>query len=183
MDHHDHVALLRGGGIRPGSTWADFGAGRGAFTRAAADLMGGEGTLFAIDRDGDALRDNAAQMSALFPSITFRPVTADFASPLDLPPLDGIIMANALHFVRDQRRILEQARNYLRSGAVPGRLILVEYNADRGNQWVPFPIPAHSWPTLAERCGFAETRQIGARPSRFLGEIYSCVSLLPASAT
>ena len=37
MQHADHVALLRGGVSSPGGVWADFGAGRGAFSLALAE--------------------------------------------------------------------------------------------------------------------------------------------------
>lgn len=45
MDHADHVALLRAGVVVPethggAATWADLGAGAGAFTLALADLLG-----------------------------------------------------------------------------------------------------------------------------------------------
>jgi hypothetical protein len=57
-----------------------------------------------------------------------------------------------------------------------GRFILVEYNVDRGNPWVPFPLSWRTWQGLAAACGFAHTEKIGARPSSFLREIYSAVS-------
>lgn len=36
MDHADHLRLIRGGVPGPGGTWADFGAGGGAFTRTCS---------------------------------------------------------------------------------------------------------------------------------------------------
>ena len=82
-------------------------------------------------------------------------------------------MANALHFVREKAPVVEQWRGYLREN---GRLLLVEYNTDRGNRWVPYPLSFPSWAALAERCGFARTEKLAARPSRFLGEIYAAAS-------
>ncbi len=84
-------------------------------------------------------------------------------------------MANALHFVRNKEPIVQIVSGYLKPS---GRLILVEYNADRGNPWVPHPLSYSTWEALARRCGFASTRMIGRVPSRFLGEIYSALSLL-----
>jgi hypothetical protein len=67
-------------------------------------------------------------------------------------------------------------RCYLRPG---GRLVLVEYDADQGNPWVPFPLSYDSWAKLAADSGFRDTRRLASVPSRFLGSIYSAVSLAP----
>lgn len=60
-----------------------------------------------------------------------------------------------------------------------GRLLLVEYDTDRGNHWVPYPLSCPRWEGLAERCGFAETRLLTTVPSHFLGRIYSALSRAP----
>jgi hypothetical protein len=58
-----------------------------------------------------------------------------------------------------------------------GRLIVVEYNVERGNFAVPHPITYPQWAALAARAGFAETRLIGTVPSSFLKEFYSALSI------
>jgi SAM-dependent methyltransferase len=83
-------------------------------------------------------------------------------------------MANSLHFQRDKRPVLSLVRGYLKPG---GRLILVEYNTDHGNPWVPHPVSYRSWVPLAARCGFRDTRLLATVPSGFLREIYSALSL------
>ena len=55
--------------------------------------------------------------------------------------------------------------------------MLVEYGADRGNPWVPYPLSFSTWAKLAAAAGFADTRQLASVPSRFLGSIYSAVSV------
>jgi SAM-dependent methyltransferase len=117
-------------------------------------------------------------MRSRFPETQVHYVCAEFARPMDLPALDGIVMANSLHFHRKKAPIIEALRRLLKPG---GRLLVVEYNTDRGNAWVPYPITFEDWGTLAARCGFAATRNIGARSSRFLGEIYA-ESISPAKA-
>lgn len=172
MNHADHVNLIRGG-VAP-SVWADFGSGGGAFTLALADLLGSEGEIYSVDRDSRALDEQRAAMRAQFPDRTVHYLTADFTRALDLPPLDGIVMANSLHFVRQKEPVLKLVHNYLKPGA---RLILVEYNTDSGNTWVPYPLAFETWQTLAGQNGFRDTRLIGAHPSRFLREIYSALSI------
>lgn len=173
LTHEDHRYLLRSGVPEQGGTWADLGSGTGAFTLALADLLGPGAEIYSVDKDRGALREQERAMSARFPSTSADYRVADFTRPLDLPPLDGVLMANSLHFVRHKEAVLQMLHGYLKPG---GRLILVEYNADRGNMWVPHPLSYPTWEALAERNGFHETRLLAKVPSQFLGEIYSAVS-------
>ena len=147
-----------------GGRWADLGAGEGNFTRALADLVGVDAGIVAVDRDARALQDLDAR---------FEKRVADFARPLDLHDLDGVLMANSLHFVRDKQPVLESVREMLKPG---GRLIIVEYGADRGNPWVPYPFTYSRWETMAAQAGFKNTRLLKTVPSRWLGSMYSAVS-------
>jgi SAM-dependent methyltransferase len=173
VNHSDHVDLLRAGIPSPDGIWADLGCGRGAFTLALAELLSPLSVVFAVDTDRQALSELGRRARARFPSDDIRPIMADFTRALDLPPLDGVVMANSLHFHKDKEAIVRAVRGLLKP---PGRLILIEYNVDRGNPWVPHPISFGMWRELAARCGFAKTVSIGARPSSFLHEIYSARS-------
>lgn len=174
MNHADHVSLLRAGVPGPGGVWADLGSGRGAFTLALAELVGPSGRIVSVDRDGAALRSQAAELAARFPDVPVEYCEADFARPLDLAPLDGVVMANALHFLADKRPVLALIRGYLAEG---GRLILVEYDTDRGNRWVPYPLSYPTWQVLATTAGFREVRLLATRPSSFLGRFYSALAV------
>ncbi len=176
MKHDDHVALLRDGISQPGGIWADFGSGSGAFTLALADLLGPGAEIYSLDLDRRALERQRAEMRQRYPKTNLNVIVADFTHAHELPPLDGIVMANSLHYQRDKDDVLALVFDYLKPG---GRLILVEYNADRGNHWVPYPLSYPTWEALADRNGFVGTRLLAARPSRFLGEIYSSVTFRP----
>ena len=173
MNHGDHVRLLRDGVQGSGRRWADFGSGAGAFTLALADLLGPTGSIHTVDRDGRALAVQVQALRDAFPDVRVTPLVADFTRPLYLPQLDGIVMANSLHFERDKLAVLRLVRGYLRPA---GRLVLVEYDTDHGNQWVPYPLSFDSWATLAAEAGFRDTRRLASVPSRFLGSIYSALS-------
>ncbi|MEW5961232.1 MAG: class I SAM-dependent methyltransferase [Chloroflexota bacterium] len=176
MNHADHVNLLRGGAPTPGGVWADFGSGNGAFTLALAELLGPGGEIYSVDQDRGALRNQERAMQSHFPQTTVHYLPADFTRPrLDLPLLDGLVLANALHFQRyaAQGRVVELLKSYLRPG---GRFILVEYDVDRGNLWVPYPLSYQSWAKLARESGFAQTQLLATRPSRFLQAIYAALS-------
>jgi ubiquinone/menaquinone biosynthesis C-methylase UbiE len=173
MDHSDHVRLLRDGVPGRGGTWADVGAGTGAFTLALADLLGPGAHIYAIDRDSRALAANARSMGERFPGVAASRLCADFTGPLDLTELDGLVMANALHFVDDQEGPVQELRGLLRPG---GRFLVVEYNIERANSAVPYPVPFARWQALARAAGFGHTELLFRRPSRFLREIYSAAS-------
>ena len=176
MEHKDHVELLREGIPATGRVWADFGSGEGAFTLALAELAGPEAVIYSIDKDRRALSRQEDAMKRRFPG---RPagsvhyINADFTHPLDLPLLDGLVMANALHFQRTKEPLLHLLKSYLRQG---GLMLLVEYNTDTGNPWVPHPLSFPTWKNLAASVSFKETRLLATYPSRFLGEIYSAAS-------
>jgi len=176
MDHADHVDLLRDGVPREVGTWADLGAGAGAFTLALADLLPLGSTIHAIDRDASALREleGAFARSAagrVLPGLVMR--RGDFTRDLGLDALDGVVLANSLHFIRDKPPVLARVRSMLRPG---GSLLLVEYDTDDGNAWVPHPISFESWRALAPVAGFSEPRLLATKPSRFLRRIFSAAS-------
>jgi ubiquinone/menaquinone biosynthesis C-methylase UbiE len=179
MDHADHLNLIRKGVPNQGGVWAEFGSGRGAFTLALAELIGLNGEIFSIDKDRWALKEQERAIQERFagqePRMHY--LAADYTKPLDLPLLDGLLIANALHFQQDKKTILGTILDYLSPG---GCIILVEYNINRGNPWVPFPIPYDDWEILAQECGFIKIRILGVRPSRSMKEIYSAVSEKPA---
>jgi ubiquinone/menaquinone biosynthesis C-methylase UbiE len=175
MQHRDHLNLLRGAIPEAGGAWADLGSGHGAFTLALAELVGPQGLIYSVDTDGHALREQAQAMRSRYPAHTVSYLTADFTQPLNLPPLDGIVMANALHFVEARRklRVVELVKSYLRPG---GRLVVVEYNVDTGNTWVPFPFTFPRWEALARQAGFEHTQLLATAPSHFLTGFYSAMS-------
>lgn len=173
MNHNDHMNLIRQGVPQTGGVWADLGSGGGAFTFALAELLGAGGVIYSVDQDGGSLNRQARTMAARYPAIEAHYLTADFTKPLKLPPLDGIIMANSLHYLRQKEGFLGQIRPYLKSN---GRFLLVEYNTDRGNRWVPHPLSYPSWQKLAKQVGFDHTQRLTTHPSSFLGEFFSAVS-------
>ena len=180
MDHADHVDLLRPA-VEPWGTWADIGAGTGAFTLALAELLGPGGRIIAVDRDAGALAETVTAVARRFPQVRVEALRADFTGALTgLPPLDGLVAANSLHFVSRDRQAgaIRALASYLRPG---GTFVVVEYDADRGNPWVPHPFRFATWERLVGEAGLVDARQIGRVPSRFLGAIYSASARVPVA--
>lgn len=158
---------------RTGGAWADIGAGDGMFTRALVDLLGPNACVYAVDRDPDALTDLESWASEHDANVI--PVLADFTGPFELPglegaPLDGLILANALHFVREPERVLTQLASRVRPG---GRVVVVEYDRRRPDRWVPFPIPSARLADLAPAAGLSMPIVTAARPSAYGGSLYA----------
>ena len=106
MDHEDHVNLLRPADIKPGGSWADLGAGSGAFTLATRELIGPTASIYAVDKDRHSLNQLEQAYRARFgDSQNLHLINGDFSRALDIPPLDGIVMANSLHFFKDKEKI------------------------------------------------------------------------------
>lgn len=113
--------------------WADLGCGNGVFTFALAQLLPAGSTIYAVDR-----------VSQQFPAQTENGVNIHFIkadiekSELHLPKLNGIIVANALHYVKKQSTIITQLEGYFEQKK---KFIIIEYDSTLSNQWVPYPIP------------------------------------------
>ncbi|MGH2559227.1 MAG: class I SAM-dependent methyltransferase [Thermomicrobiales bacterium] len=182
MNHQDHVRLIKAG-IEQGSggVWADFGAGDGAFTLALRDIAGPDVEIHAVDRDRSSLGALRSACDRAFPGSNLHLLHADFTHPLDLPSLDGILTANAIHFVRDHVPLLASWRAYLKP---EGRLVVVEYDADQGNRWVPHPLSFAAFGPIAKAAGYEQPRLISTVPSRFLRGMYAAVTMsAPVPAT
>ncbi len=186
MDHADHVRLLRDG-VKEGThnvgvagvidVWADLGAGEGAFTLALADLLPAGSVIHAVDKDAKALAENQrafARFARGREVPTLQTHIWDFTKPLELPALDGIVMANSLHFVREKGPVVERVLAMLKPGAP---LLLVEYDDDSGNPWVPYPLSFETWKTVSVASGFSEPRLLASEPSRFLRRIYCAATV------
>lgn len=176
MDHRDHLDLIRDG-VSPGGVWGEFGSGTGHFTLALAELIGAHGVIYSIDKERRSLETQKGRLEyhlagSTKPEIHY--IQADYTRTLGLPPLAGVLMANSLHFHSRKELLLERILHRLVSG---GRFILIEYNTDRGNPWVPHPVSYTTWQSLASRLGFVETRLLHRVPSSFLGDIYSALSV------
>jgi len=163
-------ALLRPALNGAGPVWADLGCGEGVFTYLLHELLPSPSTVYAVDKDRRALQALARNLAEAALKAELQPIHADFTRPLSLPPLDGLLLANALHFVKDKKPVLTQALSYLKPG---GRLVVVEYNASRGNWAVPYPVDEGGFIALAAAAGLQGAQIVARAPSTFLGEMYT----------
>jgi SAM-dependent methyltransferase len=186
MTHNEALAFVGPAGPWRGQ-WADIGAGEGTFTRALAELIGPQGTVYAIDRDEravadlqrlagpavrDAVRDRNASGAARITALRGDIHELSALAELDGVDLDGILFANVLHFTIEPSAVLSQAATRLRRD---GRIVVIEYDRDRPNPWVPHPLPFDRLADATRRAGLGVPEEVARRPSAYHREMYCAV--------
>jgi ubiquinone/menaquinone biosynthesis C-methylase UbiE len=158
--------------------WADLGCGEGIFTAILYEQIGPSSEIYAVDKDRRALNSLKYNFRSSYPEARIHLLHADFTEPLSLPLLDGFVLANTLHFVKDQQkaRILGNLSTKLKPN---GKIIVIEYNTNRGNFAVPFPLNQDQFIKLAKRLNLRKPQIVAKAPSSFLGEMYAGTAFAP----
>ncbi len=157
----DAIEMLAGsdvGALGP-TKWADLGCGTGTFTLALADLLAPGSTIHAMDEDASALRKIPREHKGV--SITthrgdFTDRTWPFAN------LDGILMANSLHYVADQAAFIRRCEPRM---TLPRRFLIVEYDTDESNRSVPYPVSKRKLTSLFTDAGYSSIARLRSWPS------------------
>ncbi len=140
MDLKTAISLIQSPKLKSNETtnWADFGCGSGLFTKALSTLLQTGSKIIAVDKDVSALNK-----VDVINGITLESLHGDFINDdLPLQNLDGILMANALHFVKDKTVFIQRLRSYVNKTA---SLLIVEYDTAQANPLVPYPLHAEGW--------------------------------------
>jgi ubiquinone/menaquinone biosynthesis C-methylase UbiE len=148
--------------------WADLGAGDGTFTLALAESLEAGSIIHAVDRD----RDSLTRIPPRHRGVIIRAHSADFTQfPWAFGEVDGILMANSLHFVANQGTFLRDCETHLSRA---GCFLIVEYDTEAANPWVPYPVSRRRLATLFD--GYPVT-ELGRRPSRYQrAELYAALA-------
>ena len=172
MDVEDAAALIARAVPAPGGIWADLGAGEGTFTHALLRVTGRGSTIYAVDRSAAAITSLTEWSARVAPNVV--PVLGDFTGELALPGLngsrlDGILLANSLHFVADPDATLRRVARLLRPG---GRAVFVEYDRRAASRWVPYPVSPDRLKELVVAAGFSAPAVVATTQSAYSGLIY-----------
>ena len=141
--------------------WADLGCGDGTFTLALADLLASGSVIHAIDLDASALR----RIPAAHRDVRITTHHGDFMEqPWPFTDLDGVLMANSLHYVENQAAFIRACESQMKPRR---RFLIVEYDTNEANRWVPYPISRTRLTTLFEQAGYSSVRVLRSRPSLY----------------
>jgi SAM-dependent methyltransferase len=142
--------------------WLDLGCGTGLFTVALAGNLPAGSKIIAIDKDEKALRKLPPSVN----DVVIQTMLADFVyDALDVKELDGILIANSLHYVRDKEILLEKLISSMKTNGV---FLIVEYDRNAGNRWVPYPLPIDGAKALFKSMGY-RFHVLNKRPSVYGG--------------
>jgi SAM-dependent methyltransferase len=159
MTTAEATSLIQKGVPTNATTWADVGAGTGTFTLALQEILS-EGVIYAVDKSPHAL-----WRLPLNAPVKIQVVEGDFFQKMDFPKVDGLLMANALHYAPDPVSVLKNILGHLKPGGV---FILVEYETHTAlPPWIPFPIPFDKFKKIAQECGLSEPVEIGRMDSQY----------------
>jgi ubiquinone/menaquinone biosynthesis C-methylase UbiE len=157
---------------RSKTIWADLGCGSGLFTKALAAMLNPGSTIYAVDKNPVKF-----SLADIPDQILISTSKSDFESDaFHLNGLDGILMANAFHFVRNKNAFLERAKTWFRRNPF---YLIVEYNTDKPNPWVPYPVSFQSLVKLFAGLGFTRIEKLHEINSVYnSGKMYSAVATL-----
>ena len=162
MNQTDAIAMIQCPEIEASSArnWLDLGSGTGTFTLALASLLPPGSQIHAFDLNLSAM-DGIPNVHG---EVGIEKHHGDFISDPWPEQFDRLLMANALHFVKDKESFL--SRVY---GSLPpnGIFLLVEYDMDSPNAWVPYPFDFRSAKKAFRDTGFSSVRKLNERPSAY----------------
>jgi hypothetical protein len=145
-------------------TWCDLGSGTGTFTLALATLLRPGSVIYSIDKNEKLL----AHIPDRYHGVTIRKRAMNLnENDLSLPALQGVLMANFLHFINHQGNFVKRLKGFSE------RLLVVEYESRAPSPWVPYPLSFSALRSLLLKQGFTKITKVRTRASRFGGEMYS----------
>jgi SAM-dependent methyltransferase len=160
MRLRDAIEMIADSGIAAlgPTTWADLGCGTGTFTLALADQLAPGSVIHAMDQDGAALR----RIPLMHKRVSITTYRGDFLKSWPFANLDGILLANSLHYVDDPAAFIRQCETRMTSLR---RFLIVEYDTDEAGRWVPYPVPQTRLIAVFHAAGYSSIKMLRSRPS------------------
>jgi ubiquinone/menaquinone biosynthesis C-methylase UbiE len=153
--------------LRPGSRLVDVGSGPGYISILAAEQVGTDGRVYAVDQSADALAFLRQQLAGR-PSTSVEPLAGSAtAIPLPDASADRALVAQMLHHNEAPRAILFEVLRVLAPG---GLLLVVEHDPDGSEESGPprsERLPADTVRTWLIEAGFADVADRAVGDGRY----------------
>jgi ubiquinone/menaquinone biosynthesis C-methylase UbiE len=131
---------LRSSGVRGGQTVLDYACGPGYFSVVAARLVGGAGSVYALDVQ-PAAADMVAQRARRAGLTNITTITSGCDTGLPHGSIDVVLLYDAIHAIEDKHAVLAELDRVLK----PGGVLSV---------WVEHGEPDHVTPLILENSRF-----------------------------
>lgn len=147
--------------------WVELGAGSGLFTQTLGNLIP-SGTIRAIDLNEQALNSIVWKNTA----VKLIRQVGDFENVAYAEKYNGFLLANSLHYIEPATQLLHKIKQALQPD---GRIIIIEYESDAPNMWVPFPIPFSKLKDMAAEIDMSVIKMEHTASQYHKGGIYSAL--------
>src|SRR6185369_9054069 len=138
--------------------WLDLGCGTGLFTLALAGNLPAGSKIIAIDKDEKALKKIPATVN----DVVIQTMAADFVyDALEMKEVNGILIANSLHYVKDKETLLKKLISLMKRNGV---FLIVEYDRKASNRWVPYPLTIDDAKALFKSLAYQGFQVLDKRP-------------------
>jgi ubiquinone/menaquinone biosynthesis C-methylase UbiE len=146
----DPLKFLQSNGLSSGMTIADIGCGPGFFTLSAAEIVGADGKVYAIDTEELMLEELKKRNT---PGNVTIVQSDEHHIPLEDYSCDFALLAFVLHEAKEKGTFLNEAKRLLR---VEGRLLLIDWEKKVEERGPPFEerVGMEEAASLVEASGF-----------------------------
>jgi SAM-dependent methyltransferase len=161
--------IMKALAFRQGERVADIGAGTGYFTFQAADAVGPQGRVLALDIAPEMLEYLDLRAKARkATNVTLRRVASEDPQ-LEPGSVDTILMIDAIHYIKDR---VTYARKLLPALAPGGRIVIIDYRPKPMSErpWGPPPeqqFPKEQMDREMEAAGFRLSAAFDFLPEQF----------------
>lgn len=109
--------ILKEIGIEPGLHVLDFGCGPGSYSLAAAEMVGKDGRIYALDIHSLAI-DRVRNLSNAKGLRNVETIQSDCGTGLENSSVDVVLMADIFHMLSEQKAVLQELHRVLKPTGV-----------------------------------------------------------------
>jgi len=167
----DQARVLPALDLKPGQVFLDLGAGPGGYALLAAERIGPQGLVLAVDLWEEGL-ERLAEEARARGLANLRTMVADIGTRLDLDPgsVDTCLLATVLHHLTESGQAESALKEVFRLLKPGGRLAVIEFNkvADGPGPPLEVRLSPQEVADLAGPQGFVQELLVEAGPHNYL---------------